>query len=423
MKPFKIIIALILLTAISYGQAGNTDLYSPGKIKYYQDLLNFKGDDGKAKVELFVQVPFREIQFVRTSDGFEGGYSVTVSIYDENAENLILEKLWNENITSKSFDETSSKENFNISHRSLNLESSTYYIKINVMDKESKQEFSSENLFTVKDFATDPSISDILLISSNTVVAGKSKVIPNISRNVSNNERGINMYFEIYSDSEGEHKIEYIVINKEKDVLVKNSETQSVKKGKTQVYYTLEDSSLGLGTYLLTVTIKDNDNNNIVAATKPFYSRWVGLPSNVEDIDKAIAQVVYIASPDELDHIEKGKTEKEKTKRFLEFWKAKDPSPGNDENEVFEQYFSRVSFANDNFSHYSDGWSTDRGMVFIILGAPSNVERHPFEYNAKPYEVWQYYELNKSFVFTDQTGFGDYRLVTPLYGDLFRYRY
>ena len=65
MKPFKIIIALILLTAISYGQAGNTDLYSPGKIKYYQDLLNFKGDDGKAKVELFVQVPFREIQFVR----------------------------------------------------------------------------------------------------------------------------------------------------------------------------------------------------------------------------------------------------------------------------------------------------------------------------------------------------------------------
>jgi len=278
-------------------------------------------------------------------------------------------------------------------------------------------------LFTVKDFATDPSISDILLISSNTIVAGKSKVIPNISRNVSNSERGINMYFEIYSDSKGEHKIEYVVINKEKNVLVKKSETQSVKKGKTQVYYTLEDSSLGLGTYLLTVTIKDNDNNNIVAATKPFYSRWVGLPSTVEDIDKAIAQVVYIASPDELDHIQEGKTEKEKTKRFLEFWKAKDPSPGNDENEVFEQYFSRVSFANDNFSHYSDGWSTDRGMVFIILGAPSNVERHPFEYNAKPYEVWQYYELNKSFVFTDQTGFGDYRLVTPLYGDLFRYRY
>ncbi len=62
-------------------------------------------------------------------------------------------------------------------------------------------------------------------------------------------------------------------------------------------------------------------------------------------------------------------------------------------------------------------------MVFIILGSPDNIDRHPFEYDSKPYEVWQYYDLNHSFVFVDETGFGDYRLTTPLYGDLFRYRY
>jgi GWxTD domain-containing protein len=423
MKRSKIIIALIFFTGIMFGQQTNTDLYSPGKIKYYQDILNFKGDDDKAKVDIFVQVPFREIQFIRSSNGFEGGYSVTISIYDEKAENLVLEKVWNEKISTQSFDEASAKENFNISHRSFNLDINTYFIKTTVMDRESKQEFASERLFTVKDFEADPSISDILLISSNTVVGGKSKVIPNISRNVSNSEKKINMFFEIYSDLDAEYKIEYVITNKEREVLSTKSETQVVNKGKTQVYYTFMDSSLGLGTYLLTVTIKDSDDNNIVATAKPFFSRWVGLPSTVEDIDKAIAQVVYIANPDEMDYMKDGKTEQEKTKRFLEFWKSKDPSPGNDENEVFEQYFNRVAFANENFSHYVDGWSTDRGMVFIILGVPSNIERHPFEYNAKPYEIWQYYELNKSFVFTDQTGFGDYRLVTPMYGDLFRYRY
>jgi len=61
-------------------------------------------------------------------------------------------------------------------------------------------------------------------------------------------------------------------------------------------------------------------------------------------------------------------------------------------------------------------------MVFIILGTPNNVDRHPFDLESKPYEVWQYYELNRSYVFVDETGFGDYRLVTPLYGDDFRYR-
>ncbi|MHA2101630.1 MAG: GWxTD domain-containing protein, partial [Candidatus Kariarchaeaceae archaeon] len=392
-------------------------------IKYYQDILNFKSDDGKAKVDLFIQVPFREIQFIRSSNGFEGGYSVTISIYDEKAENLILEKIWNEKVSTQSFDEASAKENFNISHRSFNLDINTYFIKTTVMDRESKQEFASERLFTVKDFETDPSISDILLISSNTVVGGKNKVIPNISRNVLNSEKKINMFFEIYSDSAAEYKIEYLITNKEREILTTKSETQEINRGKTQVYYTFMDSSLGLGTYLLTIAIKDSDDNNIVATTKPFFSRWVGLPSTVEDIDKAIAQVVYIANPDEMDYMKEGKTEQEKTKRFLEFWKIKDPSPGNDENEVFEQYFNRVAFANENFSHYVDGWSTDRGMVFIILGVPSNIERHPFEYNAKPYVIWQYYELNKSFVFTDQSGFGDYRLVTPMYGDSFRYRY
>ncbi|MEJ2493473.1 MAG: GWxTD domain-containing protein, partial [Ignavibacteriaceae bacterium] len=140
-------------------------------------------------------------------------------------------------------------------------------------------------------------------------------------------------------------------------------------------------------------------------------------------IDKAITELVYIASPEEIGKMEDGKNEKEKTKRFLEFWKTKDPSPGNEQNEVFEEYYRRVDYSNKNFSQYMDGWRSDRGMVYIILGAPNNIDRHPFEYDSKPYEVWQYYELNRSFVFVDETGFGDYRLTTPLYGDLFRYRY
>jgi len=60
-----------------------------------------------------------------------------------------------------------------------------------------------------------------------------------------------------------------------------------------------------------------------------------------------------------------------------------------------------------------EGWRTDRGMVYIRFGAPENVERHPFETNSRPYEVWRYYNLNYEFVFVDDTGFGDYRLRYP----------
>ncbi|MDP3683995.1 MAG: GWxTD domain-containing protein, partial [Ignavibacteria bacterium] len=79
-------------------------------------------------------------------------------------------------------------------------------------------------------------------------------------------------------------------------------------------------------------------------------------------------------------------------------------------------------YANAHFTHYTEGWKSDMGMVYIILGAPNSVDRHPFEYDSKPFEVWEYYQINRQFIFVDNTGFGDYRLTTPFYNDLERYR-
>jgi hypothetical protein len=84
-----------------------------------------------------------------------------------------------------------------------------------------------------------------------------------------------------------------------------------------------------------------------------------------------------------------------------------------------EQYYNRVQYANEHFSHYIDGWRTDLGMVFILLGPPNNVDRHPFDVDAKPYEIWSYYDYNANVVFIDETGLGDFRLVTPIW-DLVR---
>ena len=135
-----------------------------------------------------------------------------------------------------------------------------------------------------------------------------------------------------------------------------------------------------------------------------------------------VDQLVYIASQAEMDYIQGCKSKDEKTKRYIEFWKKKDPSPSTEENEAFNEYYRRIEYANEHFSHYVKGWKTDRGMVFILLGAPNNVDRHPFDIETKPYEVWQYYQMNKQFIFVDENGFGDYRLTTPLYGDDYRYR-
>jgi GWxTD domain-containing protein len=138
------------------------------------------------------------------------------------------------------------------------------------------------------------------------------------------------------------------------------------------------------------------------------------MPTHTSDIDKAIEQMRYMAKGGEIKKMKKLEGD-EKYKAFKEFWEKLDPTPGTQQNELMEEYYRRVEIANQNFGTFQEGWKTDRGMVYIILGPPNEVERHPFEQDSKPYEVWTYYSINRYFLFVDRSGFGDYRLESPLW--------
>jgi len=391
--------------------------------KFYHDFLNFYSpENGKTRVDAFIQVPYSQIQFVKSDKGFTASYTVTVSIFDENKEKLIVEKVWNEEVNEKDFEQTNSKNNYNLSLKSFYLTPGKYVIRSAVEDKESKKEFSNETPFTARALDGNTAISDIILISKTTETSDSKKILPNVSGNVAAQKDGLPLFFEVYSKAPEDVKIQYLVSDEKHNIIFQDKESKHLDSGKTQIFDTIKDSSISLGNYLLTVSILNNNDTVIASSNKSFFSRWAGVPTTVKDLDEAVDQLVYIASTKELDYIKDAKTKEEKTKRYLEFWKKKDPSPSTDENEVFNEYYHRIQYADDHFSHYTKGWKTDRGMVYILLGAPNNVDRHPFEYDSKPYEIWQYYQMNRQFVFVDETGFGDYRLITPLYGDDYRFR-
>lgn len=420
----KYFIILILSSSV-FAQPGGQQKevkFNP-KSKFFEDFLSFAStESGKTRLDVFIQVPYSEIQFIKVPSGFESKYNLTVSVYDDSKENLLVEKSWSEKVTTKDFDQTISKSNFNLSMRSFNLVPGKYLLRTAFEDVDSRKEFSVENEVKIRELEKELAVSDIMLISKQTVIEGSNKIIPNVSRNVAAKKDGIPFFFELYSDAAREIKIEYNIIDNDKEKVFREEISRQIDSGRTQIFYTIKDADLGLGNYVLTADIKEEKNSLKVSTAKTFVSRWMGVPSSIRDLDKAIAQMVYIATGTELDEIKDAKTKEEKIQKYLDYWKKKDPDPQSEDNPVFDEYYRRIAFANENFSHYIEGWRTDRGMVYVILGAPNNIDRHPFEYDSKPYEVWEYYELNKSFVFLDETGFGDYRLITPLYGDFFRYR-
>lgn len=52
--------------------------------------------------------------------------------------------------------------------------------------------------------------------------------------------------------------------------------------------------------------------------------------------------------------------------------------------QMIRSYFRRVTEANRLFTNYKEGWKTDRGMVYIIMGPPSRIQR------LREREVWLY---------------------------------
>jgi GWxTD domain-containing protein len=426
MKINKYLFLTFLLTRVLSGQIEN--VYDKNQVnmlpKYYQDFLNFASEqEGKTRLDIFIQVPYQEIQFVKSTKGFSAAYTVTVSVYDdEDKEKLLVEKSWKEKIDAIDFEQTVSKDNYNLSLKSFHLVPREYFIVTSVEDEDSRKKFASENLYNVRDLTKKVSISDLMLVSNQRYIEGSNKILPNVSRNITSKRDGIPMFFEIYSDNSSEVKIEFTIKDEDDDVIHKDTISKQLIPDRNQIIHTVKDISLGLGNYKITVVILDSTGSKVAVVDKSFISRWVGIPAAIQDLNKAVDQLVYIATPTDMSFIEDSENQDEKIERYLDFWKKKDPTPNTDENELFNEYYRRISYANENFSHYIEGWRSDRGMVFIILGSPNNVDRHPFDLESKPYEVWQYYELNRSFVFVDETGFGDYRLVTPLYGDDFRFR-
>jgi len=79
-----------------------------------------------------------------------------------------------------------------------------------------------------------------------------------------------------------------------------------------------------------------------------------------------------------------------------------------------EELERRVKFGNQHFSVAAEdrpGWQTDRGKIYVIYGAPSEVRRRSLEVGSNPYETWYYLHIARRFVFLDKSGEGNYRLV------------
>ena len=134
-----------------------------------------------------------------------------------------------------------------------------------------------------------------------------------------------------------------------------------------------------------------------------------------QELDLMYEQSKYIATEQEKSEWGKIVTVEGKRTFINNFWKIRDNNPSTPLNEVKREYFRRVDYANQQYGNFArkEGWRSDFGRVYIMYGDPYEIDRHPNELDVKPYEIWFYSDIEGGviFVFADESGFGEYRLI------------
>jgi len=393
-----------------------------GTPAFYLDAMSFQSNDSSAaRIDIYTEVPFEVLRFAARDSGFVARYEITIDILNDDG-NGVMEKTWNKEIRVRAFDETQSRREFSPAMGSFTLVPGSYEMHTELRENESGKAFTQVRKMNVPNYAAPPfSVSDIMLVNHVTTEGGQSTIVPNVSGNLYDLPHGFSFFFEVYNRTGADSIIlTYQVFDKKKKPMYSHAERRRLEGKKTEVIAEIDSARFPAGVYLLEVDAQTVQNSETAVAyiaekEREFVMRWGIVPTTLADIDLAIKQTKYIATSKEYDAMVDATTLEEKQKLFQEFWRKRNPSPDMQHNEKMEEYYGRVLYANEHFSHFTEGWRTDMGMVYIILGAPSSVDRHPFEGDSKPYEIWTYYDFDKQIVFVDESGFGDYRLVTPIW--------
>ncbi len=412
------IFLIFCVVSCGWAQTNPVQAQSQAGPSFFFEAITYASEQGnKSRVDLYVQVPYQELRFVKEGDQFIARFDMMLSIYDPNQQ-LVQERSWADAVHVKDFAQTTSNKLYKLSQRSVDIEPGNYQFNIQLTDEDSRKTSRITRSMVVRDFTKDSlSLSDIMLVNRLTTAGDEKSIVPNISGNVGHLSEGFILFLEIYNATAIDSaQLAWMIYNSQKEEVFKHTRLEPLTGHVTQSFLKVDNLRLPAGIYVLKVEASSGKGGSsaIHASTsRPLNIRWSDLPSTVSDLDKAIDQMKYIARESEMQHIREAPDQEEKRRRFVEFWSKRNPDPKTERNQLMEEYYERVDFANKNFTHYLEGWRTDMGMVYIRFGPPDNIERHPFEVNQRPYEIWYYYQQDRRFIFVDESGVGDYRLRYP----------
>jgi GWxTD domain-containing protein len=344
----------------------------------------------------------RALAFQREGNVFLARYRVSISLQREGAPSVDLSR--EEIVRVATFQETLRADESILFQQVLRIIPGAYKVSVSVRDVGSTSESRATQDFTAPRFGKGSFSAPILAYQATGrgALSDQLSLVLNPRGAVGYGSDTLLAYVEGY-DFAGPTTIPFQVFDEQQHPIYTDSlHFRGGRPVESQVVR-LSPDSVSLGE--LKLEIGAGDRQRTVSALVSFTQAWV-----ITNFDEMLDVLRYFGYDSKIGAMRKA-PESDRARLWREFYAETDPNPATPENEALNQYFGRVSGANQRFTDEGmPGWRTDRGEVFITMGPPDeSIESSPGAGNR--IIRWTYLDLRLVVYFQDETGFGRMRLT------------
>jgi GWxTD domain-containing protein len=344
----------------------------------------------------------RAFAFQREGNLFVARYRVGISFQREGVRSVDLTR--DEIVRVPTFQETLRADESVLFQQILRLTPGTYKVSVTVRDAGSTAESRAQGEYVAPSFSSGTTSAPILAYQATGrgALTDPLSVVLNSRGAVGYGADTLLAYIEGYNFP-GPATVPFRVLDEQQSVVYTDSlRFRGGRPVESQVIRVAPDS-ISLGE--LKLVVGGSAAERSVSALVSFSQAWV-----ITNFTEMLDILRYFGEETRVSAMRKAPPA-ERSRLWREFYAETDPNKITPENEALNQYFGRISGANSRFTDEGvAGWRTDRGEVFIALGAPDEFIETPPGTGSRVIR-WTYLNYRLALFFQDETGFGRLRLT------------
>lgn len=361
---------------------------------------------------LALSIPNSALRFQRSRDGFVAEYHVRITVRGADS-TLVREVESRDSVRVPTFAETGRTDESVIFQQALMLLPGAYHVEVVASDANSSRGFSGRQALDVPAYAAAHGVAQPLVILDGGGRAARDvlpPVITNPRHMVPYGGASPRVYLEAWGNASPLH---LLVLTEDGDTVWGADITLPDTAVLSSAVVQIPAAALPIGKLWVHVTSGSAPPPPPTPLMMAISDEWM-----VANFDDMLRVLQYIAFPEEIDSLRTGTGEQRRV-AWARFWERRDPLRVTAQNEYRDAFFQRVRYATIAFREPGTaGWATDRGEVYIVLGAPEAVlERYigvTDITNLPNAQEWIYSGLpggRVSLLFHDRTGFNRLELT------------